>query len=213
MITYPDIIQGSENWEALRRIRPTASNASKIITAVKGDLSASSRKYAIELATQCLFSSNPDPVKWIGNAYTDNGNEREEEAREAYAKLTGRTVERLGFCTTHDGFIGCSPDGMVRGNEGNYHYGLEIKCPMSTTHIEYLLGGELPPEYKQQVHCSMYVTGLDRWDFFSYFPTLAPLHLTIYRDKYTEKLGQAMDEFRIIYTEVKAMVLAAARLK
>ena len=84
---------------------------------------------------------------------------------------------------------------------------------MSTTHIEYLLGGELPPEYKQQVHCSMYVTGLDRWDFFSYFPTLAPLHLTIYRDKYTEKLGQAMDEFRIIYTEVKAMVLAAARLK
>jgi len=211
MITYPDIIQGSENWEALRRLRPTASNASKIITAVKGDLSKSARDYAVKLATQSLFDSDPDPVKWTGNAHTDNGNDREQAAREAYTALTGFSVEPLGFCTTDDSFVGCSPDGMVRGPDGAYLHGLEIKSPTSAVHVDYLLGGELPEAYKQQVHCSLYVTGLDQWDFFSYFPTLAPFHLTVYRDAYTAKLGAAMDEFRILYCKVKAEVLAAAK--
>ena len=212
MITYPHVIQNSVAWEELRRLRPTASNASKIITAVKGDLSASARKYAIELATQSLFDSAPDPAKWTGNAHTDNGHDREQEAREAYTSLTGFAVETLGFCTTDDSFVGCSPDGMVRGPDG-YLHGLEIKCPTSAVHVDYLLAGTLPDEYKQQVHCSMYVTGLDQWSFFSYFPTLAPFHLTIYRDAYTAKLGAAMDEFRILYCKVKAEVLAAAKRK
>jgi len=213
MIEYPEIIQGSEAWEALRRIRPTASNADKIITAVKGDLSKSARDYAVKLATQSLFDSDPDPVKWTGNANTDIGNEREQEAREAYRRLTGYLVETLGFCTTSvpDTFVGCSPDGIVRGPDGGYIHGLEIKCPTSAVHVDYLLQGVLPPEYKQQVHCSMYVTGLDRWDFFSYFPTLKPFHLVVRRDTYTDKLGAAMDEFRILYVKVKAEVLAAAK--
>ena len=164
MITYPHVIQNSVAWEELRRLRPTASNASKIITAVKGDLSASARKYAIELATQSLFDSAPDPAKWTGNTHTDNGNEREQEAREAYTRLTGFPVEPLGFCTTDDSFVGCSPDGMVRGPYGAYLHGLEIKCPTSAVHVDYLLEGVLPPEYKQQVHTSLYVTGLNRWD-------------------------------------------------
>jgi hypothetical protein len=211
MIPYPDIIQNSEEWEALRRVRPTASNASKIITAVKGDLSKSARDYAVKLATQSLFDSDPDPVKWTGNANTDNGNEREQAAREAYTALTGFSVDPLGFATTLDSFVGCSPDGMVRGPDGAYLHGLEIKCPTSAVHVDYLLGGTLPDEYKQQVHTSLYVTGLQRWDFFSYFPTLAPFHLTIYRDAYTDKLAAAMDEFRILYVKIKAEVLAAAK--
>lgn len=211
MIPYPHIVQNSEEWETLRRVRPTASNASRIITAVKGDLSKSARDYAVKLATQSLFDSDPDPVKWTGNANTDNGNEREQEAREAYTALTGFAVEPLGFATTLDSFVGCSPDGMVRRPNGSYRHGLEIKCPTSAVHVDYLLEGVLPDEYKQQVHCSMYVTGLPEWHFFSYFPTLAPFHLIVYRDAYTDKLGAAMDEFRILYCKVKAEVLAAAK--
>lgn len=208
MITYPHIIQGSEEWMNLRRLRPTASNADKIITAVKGDLSKSAGEYALKLVMQSLFAADPDPVKWIGNANTDNGNDREAEARQAYYKLTGFPVEEIGFCTTDDGFVGCSPDGLVPSSDcAGYHHGVEIKCPMSYTHAQYVLDGRLPDSYKQQVHCSMYVTGLNSWDFFSYFPTLSPLHIVVRRDEYTEKLAKAMDEFRIIYHETKSKIL------
>ena len=208
MITYPHIIQGSEEWANLRRLRPTASNADKIITAVKGDLSKSAGEYALKLVMQSLFAAEPDPVGWIGNVHTDNGSDREEEARKAYTALTGYPVQEMGFVTTDDGFVGCSPDGLVPFSNGaGYLTGVEIKCPMSHTHAQYLLDGKLPDAYKQQVHCAMYVTGLESWDFFSYFPTLRPLHIVVQRDEYTEKLAKAMDEFRLIYHETKKKII------
>jgi len=45
----------------------------------------------------------------------------------------------------------------------------------------------------------MAVTGLDEYHFFSYFPGLAPLHLIVRRDDYTQKLTDALDRFVIEY--------------
>ena len=78
---------------------------------------------------------------------------------------------------------------------------------MAKTHAKYVMDGVLPDAYRQQVHGSMYVTGLDEWHFFSYFPTLNPLHVIVKRDDYTEKIGQAMDDFRILYSEIRAKLI------
>lgn len=211
MIPFPDIIQRSEAWEKLRRIRPTASNAHRVITAVKGDLSKSAYDYAVELATASLFDENPDPVKFIGNAHTDNGNEREEASRLAFTARTGLVVEELGFMTTNDLFVGASPDGMIRGPSGEYIAGLEMKNPMSTTHAKYLMAGVLPDEYRGQVHTSLYVSGLDFWHFFSSFPTLEPLHVVVRRDEYTDKVAKAWDDFRILYAQTRPEVVRKLR--
>ena len=208
MITYPDIIQGSEAWEALRRIRPTASRFDEIITAKTGAMSTSAKAYAGELVLQSQFKFDPDPPqKFTGNANTDNGHEREEHARAAFAKKIGLPVVQMGFCTTDDHFVGCSPDGLLKNICGEYIAGLEIKCPITSTHAEYVLDGVLPAKYVQQVHGSMYVTGLRKWHFVSYFPTLPIFHIIVEWDAYTDKLAKAMDDFRILYNEVRAELL------
>jgi hypothetical protein len=50
------------------------------------------------------------------------------------------------------------------------------------------LAGTLPDEYRPQVHCSLAVTGLDRWDFMSFCPGLPSLLITVKRDAYTERM-------------------------
>jgi hypothetical protein len=73
---------------------------------------------------------------------------------------------------------GASPDGLV-GESG----GLEIKCPMPATHIEYLRDGRLPSKYIQQVQGCLWISGRDWWDFMSYHPKMTPLIIRVYRDE------------------------------
>ena len=106
--------------------------------------------------------------------YMDLGKTREEEAVRLYEHTTGRETQEVGFCTTDDGQIGCSPDRLV-GDEGL----LEVKCPLPSTQVGYLLHGELPTEYTLQVQGQLYVTGRAWCDFLSYFPGLPPLLLRV----------------------------------
>jgi hypothetical protein len=86
-------------------------------------------------------------------------------------------VERVGFCTTDDGRVGASPDGLI-GEDG----GIEIKCPQPEAHLRYLLEGELPKEYAAQVHGCMYVTGRKWWKFVSYSRQFPALVVHVERD-------------------------------
>lgn len=124
------------------------------------------------------------------------GNLLEPLAREAYERRTGYGVLTAGLCIHDSGGFGCSPDGLVfsrdefplDGDTQIYGHGLEIKCPIPETHAKYLLAGTLPDEYRPQVHASLAVTGLDRWDFLSFCPGLPSLLITVERDEYTERM-------------------------
>jgi hypothetical protein len=87
-------------------------------------------------------------------------------------------VEQVGLCYSDDKKFACSPDGLV-GEDG----GLEIKCPLVATHIGYLLNGELPSDYFQQVQGCLFVTGRKWWDFMSYSPGLKPFIIRVKRDE------------------------------
>lgn len=120
-----------------------------------------------------------------------NGLVLESEAREAFEKLEECKIEDIGFCLHESGRFGCSPDGKIQErNEG-----LEIKCPLPTTHIAYLLNGGLPDDYKAQVHTSLAVTGADAWHFFSHCPGLPPLKLRVERDQFTDDMLSGLNEF------------------
>jgi len=108
----------------------------------------------------------------------------ETEALPWFEFSQGVTVRRVGFITNDDGTFGCSPDGLIDGDEDSDDFGgIEIKCPQPATHVRYLDNGELPKEYAAQVHGSMYVTGRSWWKFLSYSRQLPPLLLTIHRDE------------------------------
>jgi putative phage-type endonuclease len=98
------------------------------------------------------------------------GTETEPEARDTYAFLTDTKVEQVGFVihpTIPD--AGASPDGLV-GADGL----VEIKCPNTATHIDYLLGAGIPDKYIKQMQFQMACTGRKWCDFVSYDPRMPP---------------------------------------
>ncbi len=199
MKIYKNIEQGSEEWAAIRKGRPTASRFSDIITAT-GLPSKSQEPYIRELIAECFC---PDFSSWAGNIYTDRGVELEPEAREAFAKEVGLSLDQVGFVIGDDGACGCSPDSLVM--EGMIPLaGVEIKCPTPKMHVGYVLDGVLPDAYKQQVHASMAITGLHTWHFWSYFPGLKPLHVVVIRDFYTQKLEVILADFVLRYKQAMA---------
>ncbi len=86
--------------------------------------------------------------------------------------------QKVGFCVSDDGRVGCSPDALLGDDDG-----LEVKAPQPPTHLKYLLKGEVPPEYRVQVHFAMYVTGRPRWTFVSFSRQLPSLVVRVERDE------------------------------
>ena len=62
---------------------------------------------------------------------------------------------------------GASPDGLV-GDEGL----VEIKCPITATHIDTLLTQTVPGKYNTQMQWQMACTGRKWCDFVSFDPRL-----------------------------------------
>ncbi|MFT0692481.1 YqaJ viral recombinase family protein, partial [Pseudomonas aeruginosa] len=67
------------------------------------------------------------------NAAMQWGTEQEPFARIAYMADRGLDVQEIGFIQHETLMAGCSPDGLI-GTDGL----IEIKCPVSATHIETL---------------------------------------------------------------------------
>lgn len=183
-----NVIQGSEAWEALRRGVPTASNFGKIITPARGQLSASSKSYAVELLANEIGVSVPAlPSFWM-----EWGKEHEPYAVAAYEAITGVKTEAVGFVWPDDHQrYGCSPDRLVGEN------GLaEFKCPKPETLMEYHASGEFPLEHRPQVMGQLWITERDWCDFVAYHPKLKPFLIRVERDeKYIANLAVALDEF------------------
>jgi putative phage-type endonuclease len=156
-----DILQGSEEWTQLRLGVATASNFNKIITAT-GKESATLEKYALQLATEStLFSAEPN----FKNEIMARGNELEAEARQVYQEETFNIVEEITMFKSDCGNFGYSPDGLI-ANDGL----IEIKCPLATTHFQYILDDKVPSDYWQQLQGGLWVSGRNWIDFFSYHP-------------------------------------------
>lgn len=161
--------QRSPEWYAARKGIPTASEFDKIVT-IEGKPSKQRTKYLYQLAGERLGGIVDESYQSFAMV---QGVEKEASARALY-ELLHEPVQEVGFCLSDCGKYGCSPDGLV-GKKG----GVEIKCPIMSTHVEYLLKcqDEMPSDYFQQVQGSLLISGRDWWDFVSYFPGLKPLIL------------------------------------
>lgn len=199
-----ECVQGSDEWLAARLGIPTASEAHQIVTAVKGDLSKSARKYAHQLVAETLLGrplEKPPGTSWA----MARGKELEPFARAQYAADKGVEVRQVGFVTTDSELIGASPDGLVVGTRG----GLEIKCVLDANHMGILLDGP-GDDYKQQCQLGMAVCELAHWDLYAWHPTLPPLAIRFERDEpYIAKMQAALVEFLAMRDAMLAKALAA----
>lgn len=155
-----DCLQGSDQWVKARLGVVTASHFKDVMAKGAGK---SRHGYMTKLITEICEQRQ---VVSYHDKNMDAGIEKEPEAREYYAKcLTTLPVSEVGFIKLDDS-IGCSPDGLV-GDDGM----LEIKCPLETTHTDYLEGKQSPVKtYKAQVQGQLHVTGRKWCDVLSYRP-------------------------------------------
>jgi hypothetical protein len=188
--------QGTDEWHNAKLGVPSASKFSEIITRVKGELSKSRTAYAYRLALEMIAGK---PIETFSSKSMQRGIEMEPEARDFFQLITGLTVHQVGFCFKDDRMDrGASPDGLIGESEG-----AEIKCPELSTHCKWMAEDKLPGEHFHQVQGNMYITGRDKWHFFSYFPGVKPFHIVVGRDEeWIGKLDKALDIFIADLNEV-----------
>lgn len=215
MIILDKMVQGSVEWFQARLLRITGTDAKRLVTAVKCEPSASRFDVMAELLAERRIPDDADPEmsyqftgeKFIGNKYTDHGNEFEPIARQhfedTYCKEHGLEIREVGMVVHDNNFIACSPDGLIY-KDGVLIAGWEAKCKCLKEHIKIVASGELPDEHKQQVHLSMIASGLNEWYFYSYFPDEEPFLLIVERDDYTDTMEGHVNDFIIEYANYKA---------
>jgi len=185
-----DCKQGESSWHFARAGIPTASEFDRLVTPeFKIRTGDTPKTYLHEKLAEKLMGQ---PLEFDVDTFAmDQGRLLESEALPWLDFAHGIKAERIGFCTTDDGLVGCSPDGLVGDN-----CGVEVKCPRPQKHLSYLLAGELPKEYAAQVYGSMYVTGSSSWYFLSYSRQFPKFLLKIERDEaIMSALDKALREF------------------
>lgn len=154
-------MQGTMEWKQMRAGKVTASRVADVIAKTKSGYSASRANYMTELVIERFGVIS----EGFTNAAMQWGTENEPLARIEYENRNLVSVEQVDF-VDHPTIAnsGASPDGIV--SDGL----IEIKCPNSTTHFEYLLVNEVPEKYKPQMAWQMACTGAQWCDFVSYDP-------------------------------------------
>lgn len=190
MRIYADIVQGTEQWLDLRKGIPTASEFHRIVTPKKAELSKGATDYALRLIAERLLNQPAGQV--IENPWMERGKDLEPMAVQHYEFTQDVRTVPVGFITTDDGMIGCSPDRLVAGD---FKVALEIKCPSPHVHLGYLLHGT-DDEYKPQVQGQILVAELDRAELYSFHERMPAARIVNTRDEeYIAKLAAALARF------------------
>lgn len=162
IIHHPDIIQGTDEWHALRCGILTASAMDRILTpTLKTADNKEQRTHLYELLSQRI--TNYVEPEYISDDML-RGNDDEDEARKLYAKIYG-DVGQVGFITNDSlGFkIGYSPDGLV-GDHGL----IEIKSRRQKFQTRTFIEDVTPAEFMLQIQAGLFVSGRVWCDFVSY---------------------------------------------
>jgi putative phage-type endonuclease len=184
--------QRTDEWFAARLGKITASRVADVIAKTKSGFGAGRANYVADLVVERLTGQKASS---FSNAAMEWGTQTEPQAKAAYAAKTGILVEDVGFIDHPTvAMSGASPDGFAE--EGL----IEVKCPNTATHLEYVLA-ELPPlKYFTQMQWQMACTGRPWCDFVSFDPRLPErLQLLVVRvprdDDYIKMLEQEVTIF------------------
>lgn len=162
------MLQSDPGWLAARRGLLTASRMTDVFDIRKdGKPGASRVKLMKELLAERIADWAVDhPV----TAPMRRGLDLEPDARDAYEAATGNIAAPAelilhpvidGLASTPDGFI--APDGL-----------LEIKVPLVTTYLDWILDGKVPEQHVPQLLCQLACTRRRWTDFVAYCPEMPP---------------------------------------
>jgi len=190
---FIDVPQNTEEWNALRCGKVTASNFGLFMANYGKAFGEPAKKYALQVALERINGIKSE----IGfsNQHTERGHEQEPIARMLYENRYFVDVTNGGFFDL--GRYGDSPDGLV-DDDGV----IEIKSVLPHVHYANITRRSFDPSYKWQLIGHLECTNKEWVDFVSYcseFPRNS--QLCVYRlnkNDYVDeisKLAERRDEF------------------
>jgi len=200
-----DCEHGSHEWSEIRCGLVTASRCGDVVATTKKGEAASRRDYRSEIISEIL-TGYPYPQSAAFARQVKWGIEQEPDARASYEIQRGILTETPGFVLhPHIPRFGASPDGLV-GDDGM----IQIKCPTTATHLNWILAGTVPTEHCPQMLGEMSCTGREWCDFVSFDPRLPP-HLQLFIRRYgrDEKMILALEREVVHFNAEIDGILAA----
>lgn len=204
--TYPDVVQGTPQWDDLRRGMVTASVVGQLVTAktLKVAANPESRNLAALLVAERITGFT-DPT-YVSDDM-ERGWEDEPRAIEKYSKDRDIEVQEMGFMVRSGvwGRLGYSPDGLV-GEHGI----VEVKSRRPKKHLATILADDVPAENVAQIQAGLFVSGRDWCDFISYCGGM-PLYVKrVYADaRWQAAIAEAVRTFEAAATEMTSKYLDA----
>lgn len=200
-----DFPQGSAEWLQSRAGKVTASRIADVMAKIKTGEAAARRDYKAQIVAEIL-TGKPQESGFTNEAM-QWGTATEPAARTAYEAISGTLVDTVGL-VLHPAIdrAAASPDGLA--GDGL----LEIKCPKTATHLQYLLAGVAPAQYQMQMLWQMACTERAWCDFVSFDPRLPEdLQLLIVRfERDDKRIAEIETEVRLFLSEVDETI---AKLK
>lgn len=159
------IPHGTEEWAAARLGKVTASRIADLMAKTKTGWGASRDNYMADLIAERLTGVAVEGFKSQAMQW---GTDTEHQARRFYELIEGVTVCEGGY-VDHPSIVmaGASPDGFV--DEDGL---VEIKCPLTKTHIDTLMHERVNTVYVKQMQWQMACTGRAWCDFISFDPRM-----------------------------------------
>lgn len=157
---YHDVEQNSEEWNALRLGKFTASSANDLFMAptTKGF-----KDTIIRVAYERITGESEERYS---NKWMERGHEKEQAAADHYEMQTFTTLEKVGFYEYSD-WIGASPDRKIKG----VNAGCEFKCRSFQVYDEYMETKRVAKDVYWQIVFQLLCTG---WDYIDYMPYNSP---------------------------------------
>lgn len=198
-----EVEQGSAEWLAMRIGAVTASRMSDVMARLKTKNSEASvrQNYKSEIVCERLTGLAcehyvTDEMQW--------GIDNEPLAKAAYEIQVGSDISSGGLAM-HPSikWLMASPDGLV-GDDGL----VECKCPKTATHKDYILAGEVPPEYHWQILCQLACSERKYCDFISFDPRM-PKELQLFVRRFerdNERIKQMEAEIVKFLAEVDEQI-------
>jgi predicted phage-related endonuclease len=183
LTTYPDLMQGSDEWLAARLGMLTASEMKLLVSPqLKALNNDKTRAHIWELLAQRI-------TQHVEPAYISDdmlrGREDEIAARDLYAEEYAPVTECGFMVRDFGGFrIGYSPDGLV--NDDGL---IECKSRRAKFQVETIVGGEVPTDYLVQIQTGLLVSGRAWCDFISYS---GGLPMAVYRVPADPNMAEAI---------------------
>lgn len=177
---YRGIIQGGDEWHAIRCGLITASEVKLLLTpTLKRASNDKSRAHVWELAAQRI-------TRYVEPSYVSDdmirGHEDEFHARQTYAERIA-PVEEVAF-VKNDSFgftLGCSPDGLV-GSDGMIECKSRRQKYQIQTIVENWRDGVVPEDYALQIQTGLMVCDRQWCDLVSYSGGLPMVTIRVERN-------------------------------